>query len=108
MKKREIGNLFLHIGVGGALTALALWKPWLILLMVFVFAFLREQAQHRYILKQANNLAVSVGGLREKPKYYVEKRTFFDFGWLGVHQMFEILEWVIGAQVALVLWTVFK
>jgi hypothetical protein len=102
MKKREIGNLFLHIGVGAALTAAVLWKPPLIIVVVFVFAWLREQAQHRYELTEATERPRSPGDLQ---LYVVDKRTAFDFGWLGKRQLWEITQWTIGAAIAVAVWT---
>jgi hypothetical protein len=94
MKKRELGNLCLHIGVGGLLAALVLWSPWFLLSATFVYAWLREQAQHRLIITEMGHLHYAA--------YSVEKRTFFDFDWITGHRVWEIFQWVIGALVALV------
>jgi len=90
MKKREVGSLVAHITVGGALAALVCWNHWFIVLDTFIYAFLREQAQHRYIL---SSLPAGHG-------YTVEKRTFFDFGWVTLHRIWEVMQWVLGAAAA--------
>jgi len=100
MKKREIGNAALHVGIGAALAALVCWNHWFMVLATFIYAFLREQAQHRWIIGPAN-----LPGY----KYYVaEKRTFFDFGWLGRKQVSEIAQWVIGSALACGVWECFS
>jgi len=99
VKGREIGNLGLHIGVGGALTALVMWHVLLVNLVVFVFAFLREQAQHRYILTRSKGWAQGV--------HAVEKRGFFDFSWLGWKQVREILQWELGSLAVSLPWYFF-
>jgi hypothetical protein len=89
MKKREIGNLALHIVVGAALAALVCWHPAFIILATFIYAWLREQAQHRWIIRLSPHY----------PKLYeVEKQTFF--GWMTFRRILEVLQWVIGAAVA--------
>lgn len=100
MKKREIGNLALHVVVGGAITALVMYQPLFIILATFIYASLREQAQHRYILTQAPDSRCA--------KYFTaEKRTFFDFGWLGKKQVFEIAQWTVGSAVVSIPWYFF-
>ena len=100
MKKRETINLLLHITVGGVLTGLVLWQSYFVLLMVFIFAWLREQAQHRKILIEEGTVTgFELGTVRT---YRVEKETFF--GWMTGHRIFEVFQWVIGCFVALVLY----
>jgi hypothetical protein len=103
MKKREVGNLFLHLGVGAALAALVVWNHWFVVLATFVYAFLREQAQHRWVIDLASPGVPDQGDPRT---YYVEKRTFFDFSWLGWRQAFEIGQWVLGAVLGCLTWEV--
>jgi hypothetical protein len=91
MKKREAWNLVYHTVAGAALAALVAWSIWFMVLATFIYAFLREQAQHRYILTPEPGL---------KPLVRAEKRTFFDFGWLGWRQAFEIAQWTVGAALA--------
>jgi hypothetical protein len=90
VKKREIGNLALHIGVGAALAALVCWHPAFIILATFIYAWLREQAQHRWVHIEAD-------GVRET-LYLIEKQTFF--GWMTWHRIWEVFQWTIGATVA--------
>ena len=92
MKRREALNLVLHLGVGGVLAGLVLYHHWFLLLATFVYAALREQAQHRLIL-----LPVRKGS----KNYRIEKRTFFDFGWVTWHRIWEVFQFVIGCLVAL-------
>ena len=94
MKKREIGNLFLHIGVGCALAALVLYHRWFLLLVTFIYAWLREQGQHRYKLTLSTRV-----GHEEARLYRVQKSTFL--GWMQWDRMFEVFQWVIGAALAL-------
>jgi hypothetical protein len=91
LKKREAINLGLHIGIGGALAALVMWHPLMIIFDTFIYATLREQAQHRW-------------DMDESPP---RKRGFFDFGWLGWRQVFEIGQWVIGSAVVSIPWYFF-
>jgi hypothetical protein len=100
MKKREWGNLGLHIGIGGVLTALVMWHILFINFAVFIYASLREQAQHRYEIETFTDR----GGTK---RTRVDKRTFFDFGWLGWHQVWEIAQWVIGSAVVSIPWYYF-
>jgi hypothetical protein len=102
MKKREAVNLALHIGVGAALAAAVMWHPAFIVLATFIYAWLREQAQHRYILTEATERPRSPGDLQ---LYVVDKRTFFDFGWMTGHRIWEVFQWTIGSAVAVALWT---
>lgn len=97
MKKREAYNLVLHVCVGYSLALLVCWNSWFIVLATFIYAFLREQAQHRVGLFLANNC--------EKAGHFViYKRTFFDFGWVTWHRVFEVIQWTIGAALACLLW----
>jgi hypothetical protein len=90
VKKREAVNLTLHITVGAALAALVCWHPAFIILATFIYAWLREQAQHRYILTRSKGWAQGV--------HAVENQTFF--GWMTWHRIWEVFQWVIGAAVA--------
>jgi len=86
MKAREIGNAFLHFGLGGLIAFGVCWSHWLLIPATFIYAWLREQGQHRYVFGPAG----------------VEKSTFF--GWVTWHRMIEVLEWTIGAAVACIVW----
>lgn len=101
MKSREIGNLALHVGVGGAITAMVMYQPLFIILATFIYASLREQAQHRLILTRATEKGADLS------LFTVDKRGFFDFGWLGKKQAFEIVHWVIGAALVSIPWYFF-
>jgi hypothetical protein len=94
MTKREIGNLALHIGVGAALAALVCWHPAFIILVTFIYAWLREQAQHRWVLTADHDKAAADG----RTLFRVEKQTFF--GWMTGHRIWEVFQWVIGSAVA--------
>jgi hypothetical protein len=100
MKKRERWNLLLHIAIGGVLAALAMWHPFWIIFDTFIYAFLREQAQHRFI----HGDKLLLDGV---PVHTVQKRTFFDFGWLGWKQVFEIGQWTFGSAVVVLPWHFF-
>jgi hypothetical protein len=100
MKKREIGNMALHFGLAIVLTVLVMWHRAFIILVTFIYVSLREQAQHRMILEDLGYF-----DSYSSPLYVVHKRTFFDFGWLGKKQAWEIGQWVIGSAVVVVLWT---
>jgi len=92
MKLREWGNFGYHLA-GAAAMAAPIWvSPWFIVLDTAIWATLREQAQHRYII---------TGPMPHLgyPAYSVEKRTFFDFSWLTRHSMFEIGSWTLGAAI---------
>ena len=104
MKKREITNLILHVCIGYSLALLVCWNHWFIVLATFVYAFLRERAQHRYIFSESYTFHPPVEGSTQFVYYRVEKRTFFDFGWVMPHRMFEVLQWTAGAAVACLLW----
>jgi len=97
MKPREVGNLFLHLGLGLGLTAAVLWFPPAIIPVTFIYAWLREQAQHRYIFTAPPD-SITV---------MVHKRTFFDFGWVTWHRIWEVLQWTIGSAVAYGVWYFF-
>jgi len=98
VKSREIGNLFLHLGVGLGLTLAACWSDWMLIPGTFVYAWLREQAQHRYIIGKPYER------LGDSWMQTVQKRTFWDFGWMTWHSMFEVLQWTLGAAVACGVW----
>ena len=88
MKKREIGNLFLHLGVAGALAGLVCWNYWFVVLATFVYAWLREQAQHRWIITgPMPHLSY--------PAYQLENSTFF--GWMTWKRMGEVFAWTGGS-----------
>jgi hypothetical protein len=89
VKKREVVNLALHIGVGAALAALVAWHFAWIIFVTFIYAWLREQAQHRYILTRNSGWAQGV--------HAVENQTFF--GWMTGHRIWEVAQWVIGAGI---------
>ena len=74
MKKRETISLALHVTVAAALAALVCWNHWFMVLATFIYAALREQAQHRYIL---TDWLTPLEGMHP---YTVKKRTSFDFG----------------------------
>jgi len=94
LKAKEIGNTALHVLVmGGVLAALPQLSHWWLILCALVWSSLREQAQHRYILVKSG---AEIGGTL----YWVTKRTFFDFGWLGWKQVREIAETTGGAVLA--------
>lgn len=93
MKKREAWNLIYHVLGGGALTALVCWNLWFMVLATFIYAFLREQAQHRWMI--GDSFTFQDGS----KMFEIEKRTFSDFGWLGWQQVFEILQWTFGSTV---------
>lgn len=80
VKRREIGNLILHIA-GGALMAVAvMYQDYLIVAVIAVWGLLREQAQHR-------------------------DEGFF--GWINGHRLFEASQWVIGASLGTIGWLLF-
>jgi hypothetical protein len=97
MKKREALNMVLHIVVGGALAALVIWSYWFLILSTFVYAFLREQAQHRWIIE---NPDAPIAPIEQVIRWEVRKRTFWDFGWVTSWRMFEVLQWTAGAAAA--------
>lgn len=105
MKKREIGNLFLHIGVGGALAATVLWHPAFIIVVTFVYAWERERAQHRYVFTHAEAQYARSGAGK---LYLIKKRSFTDFGWVTGHRIWEVFQWVIGAAVACAIWEILR
>lgn len=100
MSTRETVNFILHVIVGAALAALVCWNSWFIVLATFIYAFLREQAQHRWIIAESS----FTPSLLSFKLYSVTKRTFFDFSWVTVRRMFEVLQWVVGAAAARSLW----
>ena len=94
MKKRESINLALHITLAGALTALVMWHVLFINLAVFIYAWLREQAQHLY------DWDVDGSGR-------IIKTTTGFFGWMTWHRMWEVFQWVIGSAVVSIPWYFF-
>ena len=90
MSKRDWLYLALHFTVAAALTALILWWHWFIVLATFIYAWLREQAQHRYDLAQ-------IVGTYPPNVYAVKKSTFF--GWMTWWRMFEVAQWTTGSAV---------
>ena len=98
MRLREAGNMALHIGVGGALALAVCWSLWMLILGTFIYAFLREQAQHRY------ELWLYFSGT---DIYKVKKYSFFDFGWITWHRIWEVLQWTLGAAAAVGAWKLF-
>ena len=96
-------DLILHVFVGAALAAAVLWHrpepfgyPLYIVLVTFVYAWLREQAQHRLRLEKHHYLSQEAG----HPVYMVEKRGFFEFDWVTGHRIWEVFQWVIGSVLA--------
>lgn len=102
---REIGNGILHFVVGGLFALAVCYHAAFMIPATFVYAFLREQAQHRLKLSQETAVLDSQdpGWLQFHDVYRVEKRSFFDFSWLTWHSMFEVLQWTAGAIAAFVL-----
>ncbi len=105
MKKRNVVNLVAHIGVGGALAALVLWNRWFLLLATFIYAWLREKGQHRYVLSRDGVHGLDLAFLKLHRLYRVEKSTFF--GWMTWHSIWEVFQWEIGCAVALTLYEIF-
>ena len=93
MKKRELKNFAYHVLLALVLVSLVLVHRYFLLLDVFIWAALREQAQHRYDF----DAPAFVVGDCVVPR----KRTFSDFGWLGGKQVGEIFQCVLGAFLAL-------
>jgi len=99
-------DIVLHIGVGAVLAALVGWNLWFMVLATFVYAFLREQAQHRYVLIMKEIHIEGGEDGHHQRLYEVDKRGFFDFSWLGGRQVWEIAQWTIGSVVACGVWEV--
>lgn len=93
MKKREIKNFAYHVLLCLALAALVLVHRNFLLLATFVYMALREQAQHRYILTELSHLSY--------PAYSIQKRTFWDFGWVTWKRFGEVMQGVLGCAIAL-------
>jgi hypothetical protein len=91
VKKREAINTTLHIVVGAALAALVCFNFWFAVLATFIYAFLREQAQHRWILKKHMQFSMEP----DFPVYTRQKQTFF--GWITGHRIWEVFQWTLGA-----------
>ena len=107
MKARELGNMALHLTVGLTLTLAACWNFWLLVPVTFVYAFLREQAQHRYILGEPYTFHPPVEGSTQDRYYRIEKRTFFDFSWMTFHRMWEVMQWTLGSAIGCGIWQLF-
>jgi hypothetical protein len=103
MKKRERWNLVLHLVVGGALAALVMVHPLWIIFDTFIYAFLREQAQHRWIHTR-EEIPINEYPNQTGKLFRIEKRTFFDFRWMGWKQVFEIAQWTFGSAVISIPW----
>jgi disulfide bond formation protein DsbB len=101
MRSREIGNIAYHFFGAIALVGAVYISHWFLVLNTFIWASLREQAQHRYILEDLGHF----DGY-ESRLYAVHKRTFFNFGWLGKKQAWEITQWTLGAIVACLIWEI--
>lgn len=96
MKARNVGNFFLHLGVAAALTAGVIFNHWFMVLVTFIYTWLREQAQHRWILiKHFDGTNI----------FRVEKQTFF--GWMTGHRIWEVFQWTIGSAVICAAWEIF-
>jgi hypothetical protein len=92
-------NTFLHI-LGGFLIALAiLWNGWLAVPALLVVGFLREQAQHRWIIER-NADGWDEAYLKLHGLHHVKKQTFF--GWITGHRLWEVAQWGIGGALAAV------
>ncbi len=92
-------NSALHIVLlGMGLAALPLWNHHCLIGTAFIWAALREQAQHRYILTRAT-AASREDHPGDLTLYAVDKRTFWDFGWLKWRQVWEIAQTTGGAVV---------
>jgi len=102
MKFREAGNMALHIVGGGVMAYAACWSLWTLVLSMFIYGWLREQAQHRYIFEQLTEDSEIFA-----PQYGIEKRPFFDFGWMKWHHVWEAGQWALGAAVAVSAWKLF-
>ena len=98
MKKREAVNLTWHLVVGCALALAVSWRFWLIVPVTFIYAWLREQAQHRWIITKVTGPNV-YGSLN---LYALDKETFF--GWMTGHRIWEVFQWVIGAAAGVGIW----
>jgi hypothetical protein len=99
MRKREIGNMALHFAIAIALTALVMWHREFIIFVTFIYLWLREQAQHRWIVTfvQHDTSAPPGTGL-----YHLDKSTFF--GWMTWHRIWEVFQWTIGSAIAVAVW----
>ena len=84
-------DLILHITVGALFALAVCWSYWLLIPVTFVWAWLREQAQHRYILNDENRV--------------IGKASFF--GWMTLHSLWEAAQWTLGAAAVCVAWFFF-
>lgn len=96
MKKRDALNIPLHLALGLAVAFAVCWSYWMAIPTTLVWAFLREQAQHRWIIEEHPAIGA--------PSTALGKRTFFDFSWLGWQQVFEIAQITTGSAVACGVW----
>lgn len=100
MKKRDLGNLFLHIGGGALIAAAIMWIHWLSFPALLIVGFVIEKGQHRWIL--------TVVGTDSNPPhgklYLAEKRKPLDFGWVTKRSIIEAGCWGGGALIASVVW----
>lgn len=91
MSKKNWAQAGEHFGLGLAFTiAILLWFP-LVILVTFIWAWLREQAQHRYIVNDENRI--------------IGEHTFF--GWTTWHSMKEVFQWTAGSAVGVAIWYVY-
>jgi hypothetical protein len=95
MTLRDWGNLALHFTVAAALAALILFNHWFIVLATFIYTWLREQAQHRWVLTLVEAHYTED---RADRLYRVRKSTFF--GWMSWWRMFEVAQWTVGSAMA--------
>jgi hypothetical protein len=93
-------DIALHIIGGFLVSAAIMWIHWLAIPALLIMGFLREQAQHRWILTVSEP---HDDGIR---LYMVEKQTFF--GWITGHRLWEVAQWGIGATIAAVAWQFIK
>ena len=97
MKKREIGNMALHFAVGGLLAAAVAWNHWMMVSATFVYAFLREQAQHRWIIGESRTVHPPTENSTQFVFHQIEKQSFF--GWITGHRLWEVFQWTLGAVI---------
>ena len=102
MKKREITNMVLHIVVGGALAALVYVHPALVLVVLFVLCWLREQAQHRYDYRIQSQFS----SLGDTPR--IIKTNVGFFGWQTGHRIFEVFQWLLLAAPGIAAWELYS
>jgi hypothetical protein len=96
MKSRETWNLVAHFTVAYVLAALVCWNFWFVVLATFIYAWLREQGQHRWVILTVDDLVC------ERKYNTVYKQTFF--GWMTWHRIWEVFQWTFGAATACGIW----